>query len=730
MKGSPGSFLIKGKSLSITKPWLFIHGDYGADEIMTLPAQLIDWRRWIPRIFSENDVFLEFFSQFYAQTKKFPAFSKNSFDNLWDTAFSTFQNLDKTKKVYLNLQKIENVISERSELQQNIERMLQFEKQLEKFAENSLFQSKQDLLKKLKINLTQLQPSYEIQRDEFFVHNTRMEHMKNDQKSFKIQQNRLKQIQRELFRQTNALTKQMDEFDPQMQIYLDKLNGSNLDHKSADFIRIDQKYQTLHVQYEILKDDRSAIMQKSRNVSKSLKDLRNQYKTINQQYREFKARYSVIHTRFSEIDRQFSGLNSQIASIEQELQGMISTKEKYLGSEDTDTDLGPIPFGSPDQARAVVQQQKARLTLIDQKLTDIFHTTDPIQIAKLMEEKQQIITKKLLGFHNTLETLNTKKILPTMFQELLLFLKKLEETMNHLLQPFELQVKLEFSQNSTDFSFFDTQISIFHKNQKLHMESDLNRIHRAYFYYAFIIAAYHAADLPVIPISLEYLPSFMKTKQTFQKSTTILKDTFSQLHSASNTKVVFFIFEESYDVTPIIYAKSYLHEADIPILPLTGGVTSPEPISVPLYLTEAKQVFAHRSYFPIKKNLTEALRKGGIPESSIIPTINHFTSINQLSYSRKKPRGYHYNQKSTEKPILTSKPKPKEELTVELRNQLEILFQTTPLFTSKANYLAALKAHFKNQTEFSPEDLFTLFKNNGLIHYSRATPRGYSYNKK
>ncbi|MHA1744923.1 MAG: hypothetical protein ACTSWW_02920 [Promethearchaeota archaeon] len=730
MKGSPPSLLIKGKSLSITKPWLFIHGDYGAEEIMTLPAQLIDWKKWIPRIFSENDVFLDFFSQFYTQTKKFPAFSKNSFDNLWETAFSTFQNLSKTNKVYLNLQKIENVISERSELQQNIDRLLQFEKQLEKFAENSLFQSKQDLVKKLKINLTKLQPSYEIQRDEFFVHNTQMEQMKNDQKSFKIQQNRLKQIQRDFFRQTNALTKQMDEFDPKMQIYLDKLNGIDLDQNSADFIRIDQKYKNLHVKYEILKDERSVIMQKSKVTSKALKDLRNQFKTINQQYREFKASYSVIHTRFSEIDSQISGLKSQIASIEQELQEMISVKEKHTGSEEIDPDFDHIPFSTPDQARMVIQQHKSRLTLIDHKLTDIFHTTNLTKIHKLMEEKHQVIAKKLLGFHTTLETLNTKTILSTMFQELFLFLKKLEETMNHLLRPFELHVRLEFSQTSSDLTTFDTQISIFQKNQKLESNSDLNRVHRAYFYYAFIIAAYQAADLPVVPISLDYLPSFMKTKQTFQKSTTILKDTLSQLPSASNTKVVFFIFEESYDVSPIIFVKPSLHETDLPTPPRSKGVTPHPSIIVPSYLMEANQVFAHISYFSIKKDLIEALRKGGVPESDIIPTINHFTITKQLNYSRKKPRGYHYIQEGAENPILTSKSKPKKELTVELRNKLEKLFQTTPLFTSKAKYLAALKERFKNQTEFTPENLFTLFKNNGLIHYSRSAPRGYSYSKK
>jgi len=152
MKESHVSFLIKGKSLSITKPWLFVQGDYESGEIDTLPAQLIDWRTWFPRIFSENRIFLSFFSQFYARTKKFPAFSKNTFDKLWDTTVSTYQNLTKTKNVYLDLQKIEKVISERLVLQQDIERLKISEKQLELFAENSLFQSKQDLL--LKLNLS------------------------------------------------------------------------------------------------------------------------------------------------------------------------------------------------------------------------------------------------------------------------------------------------------------------------------------------------------------------------------------------------------------------------------------------------------------------------------------------------------------------------------------------------------------------------------------------------
>ena len=204
---------------------MYIHGQYGVEEITKLPTPLLDWRNWIPRVFSENHTFLEFFSQFYAKTEKILEFSEDSFEQLWETTFETYQNLEKTKNVYLNLQKIEIVISERIELQQDIERLKEFEKQLKNFAENSLVQNKQNLLAKLKTELMNIQPTYEIQRDEFLVHQKRMEQSEHDQKSFKIQQNRLKQSQRELFRQTNSITKQMDDLDPQMQIYLDKLDS-------------------------------------------------------------------------------------------------------------------------------------------------------------------------------------------------------------------------------------------------------------------------------------------------------------------------------------------------------------------------------------------------------------------------------------------------------------------------------------------------------------------------
>ena len=181
MTKSPLSFRIQGEALSIDKSWVYIQGQYDVEEITEFPTPLIDWRNWIPRVFLENHIFLEFFSHFYAKTKKNSADSKNSFEKLWETTYATYENLEKTKNVYLNLQKIETVLSEQSELQQNIEILKESEKQLEAVAKNSIYQSKQDLLIKLKRKLTvDLQPIYEIQRDEYLVHKKRMELIEND----------------------------------------------------------------------------------------------------------------------------------------------------------------------------------------------------------------------------------------------------------------------------------------------------------------------------------------------------------------------------------------------------------------------------------------------------------------------------------------------------------------------------------------------------------------------
>ena len=139
-----------------------------------------------------------------------------------------------------------------------------------------------------------------------------------------------------------------------------------------------------------------------------------------------------------------------------------------------------------------------------------------------------------------------------MFHNLLSFLNQMEETMNMLLRPLDLHVTLGLFTHSEDSFSFEIQTSLTQKNHILNSESELNRIHRAYFYYAFIIGAHIAAKLPVIPISLDFLPVFMKTKQTFQKSTTLLKEILSQNTGTLNSNVVFFISEENFDVEPLL----------------------------------------------------------------------------------------------------------------------------------------------------------------------------------
>jgi hypothetical protein len=186
------------------------------------------------------------------------------------------------------------------------------------------------------------------------------------------------------------------------------------------------------------------------------------------------------------------------------------------------------------------------------------------------------------------------------------------------------------------------------------------------------------------------------------------------------------------------------HVSPTPTKPVIRAQPKPLVTESTPFLEQAQLILSKTPYFATKALLITAMRDGGIPEKEILPSIEYFKTKSLLSYSRKTPRGYQYLSEHkieasiSEKhsipikitPIKAPTPvrarAPKDELSENVSTLLKDLFVQTPLFSSKASYLAALETQFQSSTDLTPDQLFLLFKNHGLVQYSRAKPRGYS----
>ncbi|UYP45898.1 hypothetical protein NEF87_002183 [Candidatus Lokiarchaeum ossiferum] len=545
--------IINDQAILIESPLLFLKGDCDVSSISGENLKIVEWNEYFPDIFENPlklNTFIHLFPSILSSSNLINKEISSSTAQTWTGVVHAFNQLNNVSKVFPNILRINTILAEQNTIKEEITTLIAYQLKLKEITENSLYITKKDLLAKLQKELANLQPKFEIEKDEYSVYADRMQNYLKKKNDYNSIQKSLKEEQRVLFRQTNEITKMMDERDPSMQTYLDKLADLDPELQAEDYKRIQKKYNTLKVEYDKLKSHRNSIMNESKGIKQRLLKSRNEFKQSNKELRSFQPQFQEIEAKFLSLRSQIESLQKQIQEIETELNLMVDSGKS--SSSNIDLSLDHIPYTSLAQVEELLMQKKQRQNLILSKLDEIFHSTESSTISKDIENRISKMEDILKNISSSVSEFEKNDKIDTLFRSYIHTLKSLQNFMNLLLEPMDFQIN--FSNSIEGESNEDLKVNLILKNKKgveTNLE-ELKRVEKAYLILTLIVSCYLTLGISLIPIEFKSLPPSIVTKQTFIKATQLLSEQILLLPLEEAIHVVFFMEQTNFDVSPTI----------------------------------------------------------------------------------------------------------------------------------------------------------------------------------
>ncbi|WP_371806572.1 hypothetical protein [Candidatus Lokiarchaeum ossiferum] len=545
--------IINDQAILLESPLLFLKGDCDVSSISGENLKIVEWNEYFPDIF-ENPLklnkFIHLFPSILSSSNLINKEISSSTAQTWTGVVHAFNQLNNVSKVFPNILRINTILAEQNTIKEEITTLIAYQLKLKEITENSLYITKKDLLAKLQKELANLQPKFEIQKDEYSVYADRMQNYLKKKNDYNSIQKSLKEEQRVLFRQTNEITKMMDERDPSMQTYLDKLADLDPELQAEDYQRIQKKYNTLKVEYDKLKSHRNSIMNESKGIKQRLLKSRNEFKQSNKELRSFQPQFQEIEAKFLSLRSQIESLQKQIQEIESELNLMVDSGKS--SSSNIDLSLDHIPYTSLAQVEELLMQKKERQNLILSKLDEIFHSTESSTISKDIENRISKMEDILKNVSSSVREFEKNDKIDSLFRSYIRTLKSLQNFMNLLLEPMDFQIN--FSNSIEGESNEVLKVNLILKNKKgveTNLE-ELKRVEKAYLILTLIVSCYLTLGIKLIPLEFKSLPPSIVTKQTFIKATQLLSEQILLLPLEEAIHVVFFMEQTNFDVSPTI----------------------------------------------------------------------------------------------------------------------------------------------------------------------------------
>ncbi len=152
-------------------------------------------------------------------------------------------------------------------------------------------------------------------------------------------------------------------------------------------------------------------------------------------------------------------------------------------------------------------------------------------------------------------------------------------------------------------------------------------------------------------------------------------------------------------------------------------------------IEEGKKIFREKQFISSKVKIFEEFSKLNLETKQAEKLLNILKDRAIISYSAKKPRGYHYIEgkdlkEFIPKEIPEQKKEPEVKISVEILHQIEMIFEKSQIIASKNAILNKFELELNLVESYSPEKLFDNLKKQGYLIYSRSAPRGYTFKNK
>jgi len=531
--------IINSHKIPINEKLTFLQGNYNINEIENLPYSWVEWDKYLDNIFSDSNLMIDFLSNLnfmitQQNSKKISLLSEN-----WNELYGIFKDNKDNISEYKKFNHFKINLENKSNLLKEIERLELKEKKIDQMADESIFQGKKDLLRKLEKLLETLTTEFTIQSDEYFANKQRVDEYLEIKAKYDENLSQIKYEQRILFKETNELTKQMDDLEPLLETYQDKLEVLDPEKNKEDFKRIQKKCDDIKNVHKDLKSDRILKIKYSKDINQKMRNLRNQIKKNNNNLKKQNiSKFQEIKKKYDYLNTELENTKAQIKSVRLEINSMLSKNEKI--NPQSDINQEEQFYSSPNEIKEVLKKKRNIINQIDNIFENSYETTDLDIINKKFEKNRMKLSEKISQNSEKLKHISEET---HNFEEFIERTKNIQSGMNKILSKINMKVSFSLAFDKENLKLTNR---VMRKSQYINIDTDLKRVEKAFFYFCFIISSYLGGNYKFIPIRIENLPKFMITKGNFIKNIKMLEDICDEL--PEDISIIFLIEENNYEI--------------------------------------------------------------------------------------------------------------------------------------------------------------------------------------
>jgi len=550
------SLRIQNKTIILESPLQFIQGRFDFGQLGDFSKNICNWNQILTNIQQSPIEILPYLLSI-------PSSQTNDITQIREEFFTQFKTFIQLRtQIDQNIQKFQ-ALSAQQKLEQEYAQAKQLlteyvikKQKSSQLSQNSLLASKQDLLKKLQLDEKNVNQLIGTQQDRFSQNENRMQQLQTQLDNFNSELETVQIAQRALFKETNQLTKQMDELSERKEVYEEKLFDLDPDENKEDYDRISEKLKPLKEQYDQLKGQRTTRMQQSKEIQEQIKNFQTSIKETATKIQTIQPEYNQLHSEYSALISQLESISKRIEELEPEIvqlenkektkSNMKNTPQYQFSSETLLSDTNLRKLAETDTK---VQEQLDHIQGLAQKLQengiekpDLQMNLNSAEITTLMQEINNI-QGKLEHLEKDYQIENKVTLITTN-------LKRLQVLCNELLISIEFSLRFELSIDFTAESPIKLSIHLQHKNKMVPFNDDLKRLEKAMISMALILGFLRLTNEPILPIHYDTLPDFIITKQTFLKILENIRSVFAVNPNWKDWNVVFFLTEATLEVSP------------------------------------------------------------------------------------------------------------------------------------------------------------------------------------
>ncbi|MHA1775382.1 MAG: hypothetical protein ACTSWC_01335 [Promethearchaeota archaeon] len=506
------------------------------------PDVLIRWQEEIPIIFNDPTHLLTLSESIFPTTTKNSKNGKIPLTLGWKLAINELHSLNLQINRIHALDKLRLMIDEKKRSEEKLSALISTREQLIKDFQISELQTKKKFVQERMNERAAIRSDLNIAKEEFRAIEIQYQHYIKKHEQLQTLLAQLNRQQREIYQQTNQITKNMDELDPRIIVYQEKLDEINELENTSDFNRIKSKLSIIEKEYERLQQERKNLIQKSQILKKRILQERKALKSINRKIQQLKPLFDERYNDVELLKKRMASIEKQIHKFSGEINQTLKNEKENLQNDETTSNFQPS-YSSYSSLGAIESEIKNLSNKIDKYnkiLERNLKSSDLLDVEKKWLQKKEEFKEKMLLWEKESKA---KLIYPQIFEiskKQMEILMKFKNWVNILLASQKNTCNIDFSLSPKNSALQMSLIIQDYKGETIKFDDELARFQKSILSFSLIFAFYLSNNCFLVPIRLSYLDPAIITKQTFKKTMKYFSEVFAEITTFQPIKIVFF----------------------------------------------------------------------------------------------------------------------------------------------------------------------------------------------